>query len=75
MTPRSKKWFDDAIRKGVDTKVAYFGAEIIDSWAKFWGYEILDDNVQKMIDFALVAPEAALDRWSILGLPWDMKTP
>jgi hypothetical protein len=69
MTERSKKWFDEAVRRGVDTKVAYYGAETIDSWSRYWKHEISDANLGKMVDFALSNPAAALHRWSILAGP------
>lgn len=69
MSPISKKWFENAIHEGIDPQIAYFGAEVIDSWSQFWRHDISEDNLSEMIRFAKKCPEAALYRWSNIAGP------
>ncbi len=69
MTPQGKKWFDEAVQKGIQPLLAYAGTEVIDSWAGFWGYSIPEKSLKEMIDFAVAFPEAALHRWSTIAGP------
>lgn len=69
MTRRSQKWFEEALQRGIDPKIAFLGTELIDGWAQFWAYEISEENLEKMLNFASSCPEAALHRWSIMGGP------
>lgn len=48
---------------------AYMRTEVIDSWDQFWKHSISEENLQKMKNFGLQFPKAALHRWSLQAGP------
>ena len=70
MTPRSQVWFKDATKRGVDPITAFIGTELIDGWQQFWEHEISSAQLEKMIEFALLYPAAAMHRWSMVAKPF-----
>jgi len=72
MTARAQHWFNEAKAAGMDSMLARFGADVIDSWESFWRHQISEENMRQMLTFGLENPEAAIHRWSLLAgpCPW-----
>lgn len=72
MTARAQLWFKAAKAAGMDSMLARFGADVIDSWESFWKHEISEENLRQMLLFGAANPEAAMHRWALLAgpCPW-----
>jgi hypothetical protein len=69
MSPEIKVWFDEAIRRGVKAQAAWMGTELIGAFENFWHFKISEQDREKMIEFALQNPAAAVHRWNLVGRP------
>ena len=76
MTARAQHWFKEAKAAGMDSMLARFGADVIDSWESFWRHEISEENLRQMLLFGVASPEAAMHRWTLLAgpCPWFPST-